>query len=510
VVASWYAVTIPASVTWRSMCMSIIRNALVKEDVIGLSAAAEALVDAASITREEGDKLIKYLRSKGDVVTAQQLRAKLATRVIAENNKIRVVENVGDYAYISGGVPSPITNFSLRFTHNIYMPESGEICHAANLVFGGLDLDIVLPSTCIEQPNKMQDAVRLQMLTKLRRTTDNLPTVIDIAAMRKHIIPYMKQSISDLKAIEGVSVIGWDKTRSVFAAPGMRTDIDGSNVKRSYMHPGVRAFSVHNAGATWEGDSLHVVPVALRDVISMIVATVVRGYVRSTAAPVLLMNDAPTRNVVQRLFAAIGQDTVLELSTTAREQLGVVGVSGYPLLVSGYAADKARAASFPYFVLTDAGYSVPAVVTDDDMALAAATLQHALKRVAEWCIATDAVDFVEASAFYQHEKLLREGSWIMHNVCEAQPWEVTAQGTQQLEALMLDACSGENRLTLHRDMRLHVSDATEGYDVDVLSAELDAMNVPYEFEDTTLKLASASIMAQLITLHGKTPEMNVV
>jgi len=498
------------SLPWRNMRRAMLLHALKDKSVVGMSALADSLIDSANLEREEGARLVKHLQGEGFTLTAAQLQAKLAVRVIHENAKVRVVENLSDYAVISDGVPAPITNFALHINNNIYMPDTGDVCHAANLLFGTKSIDIVIAASCIDQPNKLQDAVRLQMLRHMSATPDNLPTIVNTQALRKYILPYLKQKIATVNSIEGVSRLGWNDMHTKFVMPGASIDMSGIHKGKSHFHPDVKTFASFDGSTEWIGQAIHELPKDLRDVLSMIVASIVRPFTRATNAPVLINNDERTRSVMKRIFAGIGQHNIIELSQSNRDLLKLPGINGFPILVSGFSVEKAYAATFPYFILTDTGYTIDNDVSDKDVVTAISVLQHAINRVVTWCLAEDAEGFKEEKALYQHSKLLREGKWLFANVCDAQPWEVSAARLQALEGLIADACAaGEEGIELH-GLQLHIHGVSKHNAADV-TADLDSISVPYELEDgsDTIVLPSTKIMKEITTYNGSLPKMKV-
>jgi hypothetical protein len=455
-------------------------------------------------------ELIAYFRRAGRLQLADDLRRHLNNRVIFESARLKVRETASEYVTESSMATNTIANFALQFTHNLLFRDNVDLLHQAKLIFGRGTYSVALTAQALENPDRLQEAVRAQVMSSREaRTQDTLPTVIDKANFKKYLVPHFKRQVANLKPLEGVNNLGWTIDRLMFAGPGLKVTMSGRSLVQVPFHPSAPSLRYMRPSVEWSDVFPENLSRPSADLVAMILASCVRYYVKSITRPLCVHHSPASRKLLQSMFRAIGQHDTFELNPNARDNAGVPGVRGFPFLVTGYNAAQAEAARFSHVLLTDTGYSVPEELLPEEAEAAGRALQSGLLRVAEWCLATGAEDFTESSSLHYNTSLLREGRWVMENVCDRQPWEVSDLGLAHLEGLLAQIPVAETaqRLTLHEGRLLTMDTRGLVWDPERVGADLKTISTDYRIDGDKLEMNAVGILPGLSMFYGREPEI---
>jgi len=496
----------PASnISWKSMRMCLIRMVMPEDE--RMTAALEDMLEWVAPDSEESAEIIKALDGEGRLELAQRVKETLSVQVIFKSPQLEVRATACDYLAENSDGERLVANFRLNMTHNVFMQGAGEVFHAGRIVFQDASAPIVLSSSDMENPRHLQDRVRTSVMN-LPESRSNLPTIIDATVFKKHITPFLRQVVAKNPSKEGLSEMGWSTDKKRWYAPGAVTDMDGLKKVETFPRPGVSAFTCFNTEHHWNAEELLKCTRAAREIIAMTISQVVRAYLGVASLPIYVRSSPGARLLLQGLHRSIGQEKVFELNPNARENSGVQGISGYPLLVTGYNKAQARTAKFGHTILGDEGYSVE-VCGEAECQAAATTFQRALCRVVEWCLGTDAAEFEEQRSFCYQDALKKEGSWLMQHVCEIQPWEVQTESFQELEKV-IGACSLEDiekRFKLDSELKIQANLDGMEFDEQLLSQDLSNMGIKHSIEGSILIGDSVKFIPALKNFYGVEPQI---
>lgn len=497
--------------TWTWMRRSYLA-ALIGRCDQELDGPAISLLERAYPSRMEVAWLVQKFREAGRFDLSADINRHLDNRVIYSDGRLKIRETSSEYVADYGSSSAPIANFAIQFYNNVFFRDSADVFHSARLMFGRRSVEILFNAHSVDNPNELQKTLRSQALLHRAGGPDQLPTIIDATSMRRHVIPYFKKQVSRLKSTEGFCNMGWSIDRTLFVCPGMRVNLDGRKAGPVTRHPGVTSLRHFETSVEWHDSFTTALPQAARDLVAMILASCVRFFVKSDTKPIRVRHSPQARHLLRTMFEAVGQREIFEMNPNMRDQTGTQGVRGYPFLVSGMNSAQAAVSKFGYALLTDSGYSLETEVSQEDAEAAGRSLQSGLLRVVEWCLATDAKEFSEIPAIQHNSSLLREGRWLIENVCKMQPWEVSEFGLPHLEGLLgqLTQAEAATRMTLIKGETLVVNMEGLLWDRDQLAVELLTLASDCKGEGDLLEMGAVAVLPSIGLYYGGVPEMSVV
>ena len=478
-----------------------------------LSGTAIRLLEQSHPSRDEIAWLIQRYREKGRLELAEDIKRHMDNRVIFNDGKLKIRETASDYLIDYGGSTSSIANFALSFAYNLFFRDSVDVFHQGRLNYGRTSLDITVGAHAIDNINELQKTVRHQMLPhRSDSTPEQLPTVIDSGMMRRHVIPHLKRQVSALPSKEGFCSMGWTTDRSMFVGPGMKVTLNGREPGPVPRHPGVIQLRHFKTDSDWNVGFSADLPLVARDLIAMTLASCVRFFVKSITRPVCVQHSPAARHLLKTMFESIGQREIFELNPNLRDHSNTQGVRGYPFLTTGYNAAQVTNARFGHVLLTDTGYSVVDEVAQEVAEAAGRSLQFGLLRLVEWCLSTGAEEFSEIPALHFNSSLLREGKWLVENVCELQPWEVSDLGLTHLEDIFAQIPFTETakRLKMEDGTKLTADMAGLNWDRDKVREDLYALRSCCEGDGDSLVMGAIQVMPAMELYYGRSPEVAVV
>ncbi len=479
-----------------------------------LTIEAINLLEQTSPSRAEVSWLVRWLRERNKLELSDAVKIHMDNRVIATDKRTKIRETASEYVMASGLSTSSITNFALQFTSNLLFRDAagGAHFHAAQLVFGRSSVEILIGQSAIDSARELQKTIRHQLVMAGGTVAEQLPTIIDQPAFARYILPHFKKQIATLPSCEGFCNMGWSLDRALYVGPGIKVTLNGREHGQVVRHPGVTALRHFSPAVDWDVGFAEKLPAAARDLVAMILASCVRFYVKSVTRPVCVHHSPEARHLLKTMFAAIGQHEIFELNPNVRDHSGTQGVRGYPFLTTGYNAAQAHNAKFGHILLTDTGYTVAEEISQEDAEAAGRSLQYGLLRVVEWCLATGAEEFSEVPALHYNSSLLREGKWLVENVCKLQPWEVSDLGLAHLESLLaqIPATDTLRRLALKDGTTLTADLAGLEWDRDKVREDLRALRSRCEGEGDLLEMGAVEVLPAMELYYGRSPDVAVV
>jgi hypothetical protein len=478
-----------------------------------VSSSAASLMEQCLPTRAEIAWLIQRYRERGQLETAEDIKRHMDNRVIARDTKYTVRETAGDYVADYGSSTASITNFTLQFEYNLFFRESSDVYHAGRMIYGTRNTPVVVSAHSLDNINELQKMLRHQLYGKQSAVPTNLPTVFEQSLMRKHVLPFLKRSVASLPSKEGFYNMGWSNDRSLFVGPGIKVTMNGREYEQISKHPNIaqlRHFADH---ADWDVGFTQDLPVVSKDIIAMVLASCARYFVKGVVRPICVQHSPEARHFLTTVFSMIGQTEIFELNPNIRDQShGSHGVRGYPFLTTGYNAAQSVDAKFGHVLLTDKGYAVREEVEKEVAEATGRSLQFALLRLVEWCIGTSAAEFSERPALHYNSSLLREGRWLVENVCELQPWEVSDIGLPNLEHLLEQVPVEDvvKRMAIRDGSTLIASLEGIDWDRDAIRQDLRTLNSGCGGDGDELIMEAVAVLPALETYYGRRPEVTVL
>ena len=500
--------------TWDNLRVSYIRNDTPPGSK-RVSADSARLFEQTGSKPADATKIINGYRDAGHMLLADDFQKLAANRIIRRDQKIVVRETSGEYTITTPYGSSNLTNFHLKIVANVLFRDRPDQYCRGLLTCGDRRHDIVFPRAAVTggKSSKLQEALHTRLVIAGGSISgDAIPTVIDSTQFQRFVSPYLNNQIAHAPSIEGISRLGWSFDRKVFHAPGLLLTVDGREYVEPVIYPGKAALTVFDGVSTWSDACPADLPQPCQDVIAMLLAMCVRHYRRCLPRPTLVLQSSDSVALLEGITRAMGQRHVFELGQNVRDTDGLDGVHGYPFVASGYGRAQAHKTQMSCVILTDEGYHVASAVDPDQIADAGRALQYALIRVAEWCLATGADDFKEVAAMERHTALMLEGQWLIKNVCDLQPWEVSSSSLPALDHLFAQIPRGETkrRMSLLDGTKLTVDLAGVAWDRETIEREVAQMGASLSIDGDVLTTDAAALLPALERFYGMAPDLSMV
>lgn len=478
-----------------------------------LPSNAVRIIEQTGARRADIGQLITNYEAEGRIRIISALRALAENRIIAADKGTTIRESSNSYTIENSGGLQPIANFVIHLQNAVTFPERSDMFFQCRIHCGKATASALIPEDAVMSVNSLQSAVRTQMMA-LTTPYDNSapPTVINSDMMRRYVLHYLRGQVARLDSVEGVCRVGWSDDRTTFYTPGAVVNLNGTTVRPTPLHPGVTTLRCFAPVSDWSFTCPDDLPPACRDIIAMLLALTVRSYKRWLPRPAVVAQSSDAVDLLRGLMKAVGQTSVFELSHNIRDSGNIDGVKGYPFVASGYGKAQVSGARVPYMLLAEEGYHVSAHVDASQLSEAGRALQFGLLRVVEWCLATGADDFAESASMDFNTSLMREGRWLMNNVCELQSWEVSARGIDKLEELFLQipVADTAGRLTLMDGVTLTADIRGLKWEPTPLRSELEKIDATLNEDAQTITAAGASLLPALSKFYGCEPKLTNV
>lgn len=496
---------------WTAMRRNFMRS-IVQVEHTTVPAALVSLFERTGSKDDDASYLLQTFRAAGRFDIVADLHRMSENRILRRDGRVVVRETPEDYMADTQYGSHQIANFKLKLDRNVLFRERGETYCAGQLRCGGMTVPVFFPRNLLGlKASKLQEGLQNAVAENGAGAGGLLPTILDAGYFQKYIVPFLTEQVASAGLTDGITSLGWSADRRSFTMPGLRITTAGRETLAARFHPGVRPLRHFGNVTDWSAALAGDIDPTCQDVIAMLLAMTVRFYRRCATTPLPIRQTSDTMRLVDALMGALGQQSILEIGSNAREAGNLDGINGYPFFAAGpstWAADKVHV---PYVLLTDVGYRAPTFPTAQHAQAAGRIAQAALIRVADWCLATGADDFREAQAMDYHVSLLQEGEWLMRHVCGMEAWSVSISGKSALENLFaqIPPAQTKHRIQLIDGEVLAVS--IDGLDCDTgaLQAELLELGSESSESDGKLILRAAVMLPPLARFYGQRPELAV-
>jgi hypothetical protein len=500
------------AVCWDTLRQSVIACAIpAGGDKVPPDAAV--LLERTGAREEDVAFLVDRFSRSGCVRLVEDIRRVSRRRTIYVEPRMEIKETASEYQSVSASGVYTIANFSLRISENVLFPNVSAAYCKAKLHCGSTTLDVLFPQSILQdRVQSLQEELQRQIAARGQTNeTPHLPTIVHPAHFRKYILPHLKSQMAKAGLVGGTDRLGWNTDRTTFAAPGLLVTPDGRSATSHIFCPGVHALQKFTTVAHWASQCPPQMDPTCRDIVAMALAACARYFRRLPTRAIPVIQSSDTLDTLRRILRGVGQTNIIEVNINLRDHYRVEGIHGYPVMAAGPRAIDQGAE--PFFLLSDHGYHAVSSPTKDEADAGGRALQFSLLRVAEWCLATGADEFKELPSTVPHASLLREGKWLLENVCRLQPWEVTeVSQLRELERVLEQIPTGEtkDRLILTDGTHLQVRLAGLSYDEEKLREGLVQSGVLAAIHDNMLGGPAAGMLPLLASYYGHPPAVKQV
>lgn len=498
--------------TWEAVRIAHIADGIGPRDT-AVPPAVARLYERTGARLTDAAKIMRVLRNEGRISVADDFHRLTENRLIFKDHRVEVRETADEYFITTHAGRSQIANFTLRLRGNVRFRDRSDTYCMGVMRCGSMTREVVFRHSLLSgKAARLQEDLHNHLVTPGAAVTlAQVPTIIDSSQFQKYVIPSLNKQLALLPMTEGISRVGWSADRKSFHAPGMTVSADGRTPVPAVFYPGVltlRSFTDVESWADVCPSNLH--PVC-QDLVSVMLALTVRYYKRCATPPLCVLQTSDAVAVLEGMLRAVGQTSIMDMGINVRDIAHVDGVNGYPFLTSGYGKGQLTKSNLPYIVLTDEGYRIDGSPDPSQVEAGGRALQYALLRVVEWCLATGGDDFHEAASVDHHVSLMREGQWLVHNVCDLQPWEISVAGLMGMEHMLTQIPSQDTkrRMTLVDGELLRID--LSGIDCDVERVKEDAASfgAAVSFADGVMSAPAAAMLPAIARFYGAAPDVSL-
>lgn len=505
-----------AAVKWSSLRVGLI-SSLIPTRVTQMPASAASLLERTGTKSEDVTKMIGRLRRLGRHQLADDISLLALTKEIHRDMKSVVKETANDYRRITGADTTIIANFSLKISSNVtFLNQNAERYCQATLRCGQAVTDVLFPQAYLHDQIKTLEAeMQRQLAVAGEEGKAGLsPTIIEVNEFRKKVIPHLRSEAGKAPPVHGVDRLGWSDSRKSFTFPGFVVGLDGLHPTGTILCPSIPTLKKFKAihPSQWAEECPRGLDQSCHDIVAMIVASSVRYFRRCVTKPIHIAQSSDALTVTDKITEAFGQQEVYELNHNVRDHIKVEGVYGYPLLAAGPRQAGFAVSQIPYLHLTDQGYKMPTSPDPKQAAAAARAAQYCLQKVVEWCLSTGGDEFREIPAIAYHRSLLREGKWLIENVCQQEAWEISEQEPSALEDLLSQIPFSETkrRLTLVNGTELNIDIRDLKRDTDGILQETRDLGSLAAIDNNILIAPAVRLLPAISDYYGTDPDMTVI
>ncbi len=498
--------------SWDALRVAHILSSIGSRDT-AVPPYAARLYERTGARLQDASKIINQLRSNGRIAVAEDFHRLTENRVIFKDHKVEVRESVDEYYILTHAGRSQVANFTLKLSGNVRFRDRSDTYCMGALRCGTLRREVVFKHSLLSgKAARLQEDLHNHLVTPGEAVAlAQIPTIIDTSQFQKYVIPTLNQQLATLPMIEGISRLGWASDRKTFHAPGVTVSADGRTEVPAVFYPGVHTLRAFGPVDTWASVCPANLHPACQDIISIMLALTVRYYRRCATPPLCVLQTSDAVAVLEGMVKLLGQHSIMDMGVNVRDVANVDGVNGYPFLTSGYGKAQLSKSNLPYIVITDEGYRIDGSPDPAQIEAGGRALQYALLRVAEWCLATGADDFHESPSVTHHVSLMREGQWLVRNVCDLQPWEISVQGLLGMEYMLsqIPVANTKDRMTLKDGHLLTIDLAGIEWDAIQVAEEAASFGASIEVDGDHLSAPAAALLPAMARFYGAAPDVSL-
>lgn len=502
--------------SWAAMRYAMIAK-MIPPSATQMPPAAASIFEQTGTRHEDAVALIARFQKRGRIALAEDIERLSRNRNILTERFMTVKETADDYRVVRGSDSLSLSNFTIRITSNVtFRNHKADRYCQATLQCGRAVMEVIFPQNMLnDRVSALEGELQRQItVADLVSTAGRIPMVVEVTKFRQYIIPYLRKQAAEARPVRGVDILGWSENRKSFTFPGFVATMDGTEVTSQILCPSVPVLSRYKAIDIkyWADSCPPDLDQSCHDLIAMLVASSVRYFRRCVTQPILIAQSSAAMTVLDRISTALGQQEIHALNTNARDGSRVEGVCGYPLLAAGPRNAMPVGSQTPFLHLTDSGYSFTTHPDPIQAEAGGRAAQFCLRRVVDWCLSTGGDAFREIPALTHHRSLLREGRWLIENVCGLTDWTISQQTPTALEQLLAQIPyeMAGRRITLIDGQDLHIDLRDLQRDHDGIVHEARDMGTLVAIEGDKLVSPAVRLLPAISTYYGQEPDVTVV
>jgi hypothetical protein len=391
-------------------------------------------IDSCRMSFSQKEELYNSLLFAGEFKKAQEIKGHFGTQIIITSDKYKIRKSPEGYFAqdVKTGERTDISNFSIEVIQNIIFPTKKEILTECAAYFGTNRAEFLIPTLNLDNPNKLEEAVRIAWITTTTAEQESLlPIIKDKNLYRKFLAGYLKDEAAKVPSREGIAFLGWTQNKQKFIGPGWEYENGKRKNTGAALHKEIdflKSFLKDNQTEILLKTPPEI-PREAKETIYMLLANICRGALGLKTYPISYETGPESLELLSTVFGAIGQ--ISPYSPTQIRGSEIEGCRDYPFF-SGETRISTQRLYLPMFHLAkDGKEQVVEMSPDEKQRVHTATL-WAVQQTLKYIQTGNLHGFSHINSVNIHTALKKEGARILENITH-QKWELAPNPYEELD-----------------------------------------------------------------------------
>jgi hypothetical protein len=260
----------------------------------------------------------------------------MSRRLLERDAKSSLYECAEGYEMETGGSVKRLSNFTVTLKSVVAFSALSSLNYQGSCTVGPVVFDFDISSRFFDTPAKLADILHSTQLNRPGGYSNGEElAVVESRQEFKRVLDWLRAQAARLPRSRGYQNLGWSRRHDLFITPLTVVDTVGTSHGVSYYAEDLgdhHCFS-SRMDPLEEPASKVVLPVALAELVSGMVAQTVRYYHGLKVRPIPILNNHAGRELGKRLFRGFGQTAPLRLTNIFPRNLELN--RGMPCLILG-------------------------------------------------------------------------------------------------------------------------------------------------------------------------------
>jgi hypothetical protein len=327
--------------------------------------------------------------------SVRYLRSVMSRRLLERDLKGSLYECAEGYELETGGSVKRLSNFTITLKSVVAFSALSALNYQGTCTVGPVVFDFDISSRMFDSPAKLADILHSTQLNRPGGYSNGEDlAVVESRQEFKRVLDWLRAQAARLPRSRGYQNLGWSRRHDLFITPLTVVDTVGTSHGVSYY---AEELGDHHCFSSrmdpLEAPSGKVVlPVALAELVSGMVAQTVRYYHGLKVRPIPILNNHAGRELGKRLFRGFGQTSPLRLTNIFPRNLELN--RGMPCLILGLNELQAPKVTIAGLYLSESGPDL-AQFSEEDIDTAAVALTYLVTQISHRLMVGDPVSFRE-------------------------------------------------------------------------------------------------------------------
>lgn len=404
-----------------------------------------AVNEVLTFIRHESDLVVGLqndLRNAGHPRLADRIQALLDQHRTYRLEKYEIQERPTGLVAIRGDDAIALTNFLIHIDYMLTFirdQKLTEIFYVGRIIFEGRAFPVSLRKVDVSKVQVIEQLAQAVVGETIQDSATKLPCVID-STHGKLIRAVVNTQIAEVIGRRGVGHLGWNGLDS-FETPGWIIRTSGVQASSRIPHPGCRHFNQLCFFTEIPALDLKVeVPPAVHTAIALVVAQMLRAYLKAPCGVLDIHNGKETLEIMTAVLMGLEQRAPLHITTSTGDGVkrSFDSMHGFPCLVTCATPDMLRTVDYGCFLPTAGGAIIGAVLSPEQKMQTVWLARNIFHKVIQGFLRTRGTSHqLLTRGIPNYPVLLREGQAAVERYTEYRSNYLLSNDTPQLFEILL-------------------------------------------------------------------------